>query len=109
MFKIVKNPEFTHAVPVMVPVDNGHDEQLLKCRFRVVSSDDLGQHDLASTEGTEAYLRAIVVRFEDVVDDDGQPIAVSDALTTRLLGISFVRIALVRAYSVAVTKFKTGN
>jgi hypothetical protein len=109
MFKIVQNPEFTHTVPVMVPVDGGHVEQSLKCRFRVLPADEIDSHDLATPAGTEAYLRAICVRFEDVCGDDGQPIPPSDALTDQLLGITFVRIALVRAYTEAMAKAKRGN
>ncbi len=108
-FKIAKSPEFTHKVPVQVPVDGGHKEETLKCRFRVLSADDMAQHNLMTAEGTEAYLRAICVRFEDVVDEDGQPVEDSDALRDTLIGIPFVRIALVRAYSAAMAKAKLGN
>jgi hypothetical protein len=109
MFKIAKSPEFTHKVAIQVPVDGGHQEQTLKCRFRVVSAETLALHDLMTAEGTESYLRAICVRFEDVVDDDGQPVEHSDELTNQLLGIPFVRLALIRAYTAAMAKAKLGN
>lgn len=109
MFKIAKSPEFTHKVTVQVPVDGGHQEQTLKCRFRVISAETLALHDLMTAEGTESWLRAICVRFEDVVDDDGQPVEQSDDLTNTLLGIPYVRLALVRAYTVAMSKAKLGN
>jgi len=109
MFKIAKNPEFTHKVPVQVPVDGGHEEQVLKCRFRVVPPETISIHDLMTAEGTESYLRAICVRFEDVVDEEGTPIPHSDALTDQLLAVPFVRLALVRAYSAAMAKGRLGN
>jgi hypothetical protein len=108
-FKIAKSPEFTHKVAVQVPIDGGHKEETLKCRFRALSADEMSQHDLMTAEGTEAYLRAICVSFEDVVDEDGQPLEHSDQLKNTLLGIPFVRIALVRAYSAAMAKAKLGN
>lgn len=108
-FKIAKNPEFTHKVPVQVPVDGGHKEEVLKCRFRVVAAETLALHDLMTAEGTESYLRAICVRFEDVVDEDGQPVEHSDGLTDQLLALPFVRLALVRAYTAAMAKGRLGN
>ena len=109
MFKIATNPEFTHKVPVQVPVDGGHKEETLRCRFRVISAETLAVHDLMTAEGTESYLRAICVRFEDVVDDQGQPVEHSDELTNQLIGIPFVRLALVRAYTAAMAKGRLGN
>lgn len=109
MFKIVRNPEFTHAVPVMLPVDGGFEEQTLKCRFRLLSVDDQALHDLTTTEGTEAWLRNICVSFEDVVGEDGKPIPQSDALTSQLLGSLPVRIGLMRTYTAALAKARLGN
>lgn len=108
MFKLAKNPEFTHDVPVLIPCDGGHVEQSLRVRFRALSADEINSHDM-SGNGLDAYLRAVCVRFEDVVDEDGIPIPPSDELTTKLLGMSFVRVALVRAYSIAMSRAKTGN
>lgn len=109
MFKIAKNPQFTHAVTVLVPVDGGHEEQTLKVRFRVRSVDDLNQHDRMTPEGTEAFLRAIVVRFEDVVDETGEPVPSDEALTETMLALPYVRMAVVAGYYAAVNKAKLGN
>lgn len=109
MFKIAKDPQFTHTVPVLVPVDDGHEEQSLKVRFRVRTVDDLNQHDRMTAEGTEAFLRSIIVRFEDVVGDDGQPVPSNDALTDQLLAFPFIRMAVVQGYFQAVNKAKLGN
>ena len=109
MFKIVKNPEFTHEVPVVVPVDGGYEPQTLKCRFRVVSADEIARHDFSSPEGTEAYLRSIVVRFEDVVNEGNIPVPHSDALTSQLLGVAYIRMAVLRAYTEAMSKARLGN
>jgi hypothetical protein len=109
MFKIVNKPEFTHTVPVLVPVDGGYDSQSLKVRYRVVPADELARHDFASPEGTEAYLRAIVVRFEDVVDEDGNHVPHSDQLMTQLLGVAYIRMAVMRAYTEAMSKARLGN
>ena len=108
-FKLAKTPEFTHKVAIQVPIDGGHREEVLKCRFRVVPAETLALHDLSTAEGTESYLRAICVRFEDVIDEDGQPIEHSDALAHTLFGLPYVRLALVRAYTAAMAKARLGN
>lgn len=107
-FKIIENPEFTHDVPVLIPCDGGHVEQSLKVRFRAISVDEMNTHTMYG-DGQEAYLRAVCVRFEDVVDGEGVPVPPSDELTTRLLGVPFIRVALIRAYTMAMSKAKTGN
>ena len=109
MFKIAKDPQFTHKVTVQVPVDGGHKEETFRCRFRVVSAETLAVHDLSTAEGTESYLRAICVRFEDVVDEAGEPVASDEELTNQLIGIPYVRLALVRAYTAAMAKARLGN
>jgi hypothetical protein len=108
-FKIIENPEFTHPVTVHVPVDGGHTQETFRCRYRVVSAETLALHELHTAEGTEAYLRAICVRFEDVVDGEGKEVPHSDVLMTRMIGIPFIRQALVAAYTAAMSKARAGN
>lgn len=109
MFKIVKNPTFTHIVPVMVPVDGGHEEQSLKVKFRVVPQDELSLHDLRSPEGTESYCRAIVAEFGDIVNEGNMPVPPSDEVNDTLFRTPFVQIAVIRAYTLAMAKARAGN
>lgn len=109
MFKIVKNPEFTHTVPVLVPVDGGHSEQSMKVRFRVVPQDELMNHNLGTADGTESYCRAICVGFADIVGEDDQPIPPSDEVNNILFRQPYVQIALIRAYTQAMSKARLGN
>lgn len=110
MFNVNQNPEFTHPVKVMVPVDGGHETQTFKARFRALNEDAYDDFDLASIEGQKEFLKAVIVKFEDLVGDDEQaPIPYSDALRDKMLGIPFVRMALQRTYALAVTETQTGN
>ena len=109
MFKIARNPTFVHTVPVLVPVDGGHETQSLKCRFRALTVAEFSQHDLNTPEGSETFLRAACVGFEDVVDDNGDAVPMSDALKDALLGAAYVRTALTRTYFEAMTKARVGN
>ncbi|WPY94675.1 hypothetical protein T8T21_00690 [Limimaricola variabilis] len=109
MFKIVDRPEFTHDVPVMVPVDGGYREEKLRTRYRVVPDSEAESLVMSRTEDVKAFLRLAVVGFEDVVDDADQPIPYSDELRERLIGAPHVRLALVRGYTAAVSKARLGN
>jgi len=108
-FKIVKNPTFIHEVPVMVPVDGGHERQSLRAQFRVVPQDELADHDLRTPEGSESYCRAIVADFADIEDDTGQPMPMSDEVRNTLFRTAFVQIALIRSYALAMSAARTGN
>lgn len=109
MFKLIKNATFTHDVPVMVPVDEGYDELPLKVRFRVLPADELVQHDYLTAEGQETYCRAIVAGFPAVADDEGRTLADDDVLRDQMIGMTFVRTAVMRAYGEAMTKARAKN
>lgn len=109
MFTIVKNREFTHAVPVMVPSDGGHTEETLRCRFRAVPQADLMEFDLSTADGTIGWLRTVCVSFEDVVNEAGAQMPMNDALRDEILSSSFIQIALIRHYTIAMSKARLGN
>jgi len=108
-FKIIENPTFVHTVPVMVPIDGGHAEQSLKAKFRVVPQDELMHHDLRTAEGTESYCRAIVADFGDIEDETGNPVPTTEDVRNTLFRTPFVQIALIRSYTAAMSKARTGN
>lgn len=109
MFKITENPEFTHDVPVQVPIDDGHREDMLKTRFRAITLSESEKYDLNTKEGTTAYLERIVVSFQNLADAEGVPIASTDELRRDLLDLSYVRMALTNAYMRAMHKARLGN
>lgn len=109
MFSITDTLEFTHTVPVMVPVDGGHTEQSLKVRFRIHPDADASTLDVGSDDGLKDFLLKVVVSFDDVVDQNKKPLPYNDALRDRLLAMPFVKIPVWKAYIAAVTKAKVGN
>lgn len=111
MFKITEHPEFTHDVPVQVPCDGGHREDMLRTRFRAISLSEGEDFDLQTKEGTTAYLQNIVVSFENLVTDETEPkpIECTDAIRDQLLDQAYIRMALTTAYMRAMHKARVGN
>ncbi len=102
----VTNPEFTHSVSVLVPVDGGHREETFKVRFRVIDQQDF---DLTTEAGTTLFLREVVREASDLVDANGQPVLWSDAVRDWMLGTTYVRVALAAAYFSALRKVRAKN
>ena len=78
MFKMVENPEFTHDVPVMVPIDNGHREEKFRARFRAIP--EALANELIEGEDAKPFLRRIVVEIMDVVDEADQKVPYTEAM-----------------------------
>ncbi len=109
MFKLVDQPEFTHDVAVMTPVDGGHKEETFKARFKVLPDEELKKHDLLSLDGQKALVRDVWVSASDIADDADKPLAWNDDLREQMLALPYVVIALLHTYTKAVTKQKAGN
>ena len=109
MFKIAPAPEFTHKVPVLVPVDGGHREEVLSVRYRVIPSEQMEAFDGRNTEEFKVYLRSIVVSLNDLVDAADKPVAYTDQVREVVFDLPYARLAIARAYSAALTKARLGN
>jgi len=109
MFKIVENPEFTHVVPVPVPTDGGHREETMRVRYRVIGDDLADSFDLQDPNGVKDFLRAVIVRIDDLVGGDNKPLEWSADLRELVLGLPYARLALLRGYMTAVIKTRLGN
>lgn len=107
MFKVTNDPRFTHEVPIRVPVDGGYVDQSLQVTFRVLPIDQLSSD--GSTEGQKEDLRRLIAKLDDLVDDNDKPVTYSDAIRDQLIELPYVRVAMIRAYTQAVTKTKEGN
>lgn len=109
MFKITKNPEFSHPVRVKVPTDTGFADHTFTARFRALTITESEKHDTMSTTGTNAFLAEVLVGWEGVTDDEGQPVAFSNAARQALIDIPFARVALLDTYNLAMIGAKRGN
>lgn len=110
MFRISATPSFKHDVPIMVPVDGGHEERLLNTRFRVLPLAELEKFEPLSTLKNQTdFLDAVVAHFDDLENDSGKPIACTEEVKAQLLSLPYVRLGLMVAYERAVTKAKEKN
>ncbi len=109
MFKIAKDPTFTHTVEIDVPADGGSDRQSLKCTYRVLPANDLAAFDTGTNEGQKDFLRAVIVGLDDLVGEDDKPLPYNDRLRDQLLELFYVRIPLMNAYSKAMVIGRMGN
>lgn len=102
MFKLQKAATFTTTATLLVPTDEGQVEQTIGVRFKVMP---VAAADLE----TDEFLRHAILRVDDVVDDDNEPVAFSPDLLERLVTTPFVRVGLMRAYWQAVSGARAGN
>lgn len=102
MFIIETEPTFTHEVKVLVPVDGGYRQDTFKARYRVMPTEDADKYDLFKEDQSKAFLRAVVIGLEDIVDDQRKPVPYSDTLRDRLLGWPHTRRALAATYFEAI-------
>lgn len=106
MLKISSCPEWTHDVTISVPVDGGFENQTCKVRYRLLDETAIEPTDATNVA---VLLRNVVVRMDDIADEEGRPLTWNDALRDRLLSTPFVQAALVRGYYGSVTGARVGN
>ncbi|EAQ27519.1 hypothetical protein [Roseovarius sp. 217] len=109
MFKIDPTPTFTHRVEIKVPTDGGHDLQDLQVTFRVLPDDEIEAFDMRTTRGEREFLAAAVVGFDDVEDEKGKTLPYSHSLRDRLIGLAYVRVAMINAYYAALMGKRVKN
>lgn len=108
MFRIVREPTFTHDVSVFTPVDGGHREEKIKVTYRVIPTEEAAKFG-DDEQGSRDFLRRVVKRIDDLADENDKPISWSDEVRELLLSMPHVRLALAAGYGAAVSKAKAGN
>lgn len=103
MFRIDPNPTFMSDVPVII----GDSRQELRTLFRALPDSEVERFDLTQVSGIRAFLDAVVVRFEDVVDAAGS--LTDEAARAELFGWQHVRTALVNGYFRGMSASRAGN
>lgn len=99
MFVLKREHTYTWPVEVRVPQDGGtYATQKLEATFRLLDqsrTDDV----LERRQALDAdFAREVWIGWDGVEDEAGKPIPFSAEAREQLLGIPYVRAALVRAY-----------
>ena len=109
MFKIDQTPTYTHRVEIKVPANGGHELQDMQVTFRVLPDEEIEAFDMRTSRGEREFLAAAVVGFDDVEDEKGAALPFSDALRDRLVGLAYVRVAMINAYYAALMGKRVKN
>jgi hypothetical protein len=102
MFKLQKSPTFTATATLLVPTDEGQVEQTIDVRFKMLPVD-------AGELPTDEFLRQVILRIDDVVDDEGEPLPYGPEMLEQMIATPFARVGLVKAYFQAVSGARAGN
>lgn len=109
MLKITRNPTFTATVKVQIPTDNGHLEASFKARFKALTISEAEAFDMGTLQGTNDWLRTILIGWDGVVDEDGNPAPFDVGVRDQLLDLPWTRMAVMQAYNGAMLGAKRGN
>jgi hypothetical protein len=113
MFKVIPDTDrtFTHDVTVFTPVDGGYLKETLKVTYNYIDLDERKKFDITTSEGTEAFLKRVVRKLDDLTDEKNQPVPYSDELRDRVLKLNPVRQAVSNGFFQATSNEgpKQGN
>jgi hypothetical protein len=109
MFKVVTMPTFKRPVEISVPSDNGHEKQTLTATYKALAAEEADKFDLSTQSGSAEFLRAVIVKLDDVVGENNEVLPYSDNLRDQIIAMPYARMPLARAYMEAVGGAKAGN
>ena len=102
MFKLATNDFYKEKVTVEIPQDLGKTAKAsFIIHFRMLTRDrieELAAEMNAGTMTESEVLREVVVGFEDVQDEDGQPLDYSEHARDKLLNVQYVHTAVMKAF-----------
>ena len=109
MFKITKNPTFTHTVPVRVPVDGGFENESMKVKFKLLDDDVMATYNTSTMQGQKDFLDAAIVSISDLVDAENKPVDFNDKIKKQIIGLPYARNALLKGYTDGIVPGLLGN
>ena len=113
MFKIQEQRTVTWPVQVRIPADGGRFEKAdFQVEFALLDQariDEILNTEDRSTSMDVAFLREVVTGFRDVRREDGNEMAFSAENLGMLLGIPYVRNAMIDAFFSCISGRRRGN
>lgn len=109
MFKLEKERTFTWPVKIKVPTDGGvFADAGFDCKFKLVSQDEIDDF-VAGKVSERDFLKANIVGWTGVQDDQDRELPFSEAARDSMIGIPYVRVALMGAYLEAMSGARRKN
>lgn len=109
MFKLKTNVEFAWPVKVQVPTDGRHVEQPFTARFKQVDRSRFVDLNNGDAEEETNLLREVLIGWDGIGDENGEPIPFSEQTRDQLLEIPYVRTAIVEAFFEGIAGRKRKN
>jgi len=109
MLKIATERTFQRTVTALAPVDGGFAEEAFGVTYRVLSTDAADKFNTFTVEGTTKFLRAVIVKLDDLEGEGGRPVPYNDEVRDMVIGLPHARAALIDGYFKNVGKAKEGN
>jgi hypothetical protein len=109
MFNVAVRPTFRRTVAVTVPDGDGSRTESFIAYFRGLPDDEIAKFDLATVNGTKAFLRAVIVQLDDILDEAEDPLPYRDDVREAVLAWPNARIALARSYFEGFAQAAEGN
>jgi hypothetical protein len=106
MFDIDLKPVFTTTVKIIAP---GGQEQSFEGTFEALDIDAFESFDLATGAGARAFLERVLLKVNDIIDGQGNPVPDSPELRAKLINKSWVRGPAVKAYILGQRGGQAGN
>lgn len=101
MFKIAKDRRIKWPVTISVPQSGGTvQKHKIEAEFDLLTQSRLAEVMASdrNADGDTALLREVLVGWEGVADESGQPVEFSAETRDDLVDIPYVRAALIRSY-----------
>lgn len=110
MFILKKDLAYDWPVPVRLPQDGGTwREERFVARFRMLPIAELKALSAGESSDAALLLDRVLVGWSDVMTEDGRPLPFTAENKAALLGIVYVRNALIFAFWGSVNQAPEGN
>lgn len=105
MFKLAQQTSYKWPVTVHIPTDGGRfTKATFDAELKTLPQERIDQYLTGGGDTTEQdFLNEVVIGWKGVTDDAGNDVPYSEEAKLKLLAISYVRTALVRAFFDSIT------
>lgn len=108
MFKLCVSHTYDWPVDVKVPDGGQYKTETFTARFKVIPQDRWDEL-VAGQNVDAAVVKDVLVGWADIADEQGQPLPFDGSSLEQVLGVPYVRTALVQAYMASLAGAREKN